>query len=485
MSKFITIPISIAILLLLLLILPVSAAALGETEVTVSIPGFQTTINERVFDNTQAQYPLIVYDDITYFPLTWHWCQELGLAVSWTEDKGLYIANYVPDSSQVEDTGCVNDKNIIYTAVIPSYPIVLNTHEIDNAKEEYPLLNFRGVTYFPMTWRFVHDEFGWQISWDDTKGLTVNSMNSEPIMYLVEAFDDHALLQTSETYYTEIKNEDGTTSFHFNGQRYTSYHLDYAANSLITIDSDASSIHNDAKNYTDISEDITVEGTYLMYKGTVLDDLSELAAEKTEADEQSDKYFLVYAHQYPYGSSSVIFATVYYHTYIPAPYTPDVYKLFIEKNGTVRKLESWPESQPLSSVYPDGAGGYYLCSNYQDLGGRWSNNLGSIYHVDENGDILCLNDLYEDHNSLQAIGMANGVLYIKATWFPNVNEVFTQGDVSAVNDGFFTLDSDGKLTKIRSFVSGEAFLTPSGGLYCCLSWKTGLMDLRTGELILP
>jgi len=48
---------------------------------------------------------------------------------------------------------------------------------IDNTKEEYPLLLFRGLTYFPLTWRFAVDEFGWAYSFNHKDGLIINSAN--------------------------------------------------------------------------------------------------------------------------------------------------------------------------------------------------------------------------------------------------------------------------------------------------------------------
>jgi hypothetical protein len=36
-------------------------------------------------------------------------------------------------------------------------------------------LNFRNVTYFPLTWRFTADEFGWEYSWDEKSGLQINT----------------------------------------------------------------------------------------------------------------------------------------------------------------------------------------------------------------------------------------------------------------------------------------------------------------------
>lgn len=51
----------------------------------------------------------------------------------------------------------------------------MNGKLVDNIKDEYPLLSFRDVTYFPMTWNI--EEFGWEYSFNNGNGLIINSDN--------------------------------------------------------------------------------------------------------------------------------------------------------------------------------------------------------------------------------------------------------------------------------------------------------------------
>lgn len=53
----------------------------------------------------------------------------------------------------------------------------MNGKKIDNSKEEYPLLTFRNVTYFPLTWHFAAEEFGWEYLFDGENGLSISSDN--------------------------------------------------------------------------------------------------------------------------------------------------------------------------------------------------------------------------------------------------------------------------------------------------------------------
>ena len=125
----------------------------ADTRVTVNIPNFNIKLNGTQVDNTYRQYPFITYKGITYFPLTYYDCRYLGLETTWDNANGLAI-NKVQVSTPYNATLQNNKNNQTQVASIPSFKITVNNKIIDNSKEEYPLLLFRNVTYFPMTWKF-------------------------------------------------------------------------------------------------------------------------------------------------------------------------------------------------------------------------------------------------------------------------------------------------------------------------------------------
>jgi hypothetical protein len=144
------------------------------TEVTVTLPTFNVTINEIAIENEYRQYPFIVYKDITYFPMTYFDSRFLGLVTEWDNLKGLEI--YKTTETVEYEPYKQNWKNSNkYTASIPKFNIVVNAKVINNSTEKYPLLSFRNITYFPMTWRFVVDEFGWKYSFTSEDGLIIDS----------------------------------------------------------------------------------------------------------------------------------------------------------------------------------------------------------------------------------------------------------------------------------------------------------------------
>jgi len=148
-------------------------------DVTVTLPTFPVTLNGMVMEQTKSQYPMLVYKDITYVPMTWADTRLLGLESNWTQQGGLVINKVDMTQSQAEaksaykpyTTSTANQKS--YGAVTASGKITVNGKSINNSSEQYPLLVFRDVTYFPLTWRFAVDEFGWDYSFDQKKGLVI------------------------------------------------------------------------------------------------------------------------------------------------------------------------------------------------------------------------------------------------------------------------------------------------------------------------
>jgi len=164
----------------LVLVITIPAAGYGAqagNAVSVTLPDFKVTLNGEEVNNSYSKYPLIVYKDITYFPMTYNDCRFLGLESYWRGNaEGLFIeASDVTAAHKPYRTSVKNNRH--QTAVIPGFPITVNEKSVDNQKEEYPLLSFRDVTYFPMTWNFGVNEFSWDYAFDGENGLVIDSDN--------------------------------------------------------------------------------------------------------------------------------------------------------------------------------------------------------------------------------------------------------------------------------------------------------------------
>lgn len=183
---------NVFILLSILLILVCAGTTTAfALEVAVTLPTFKVTINDVDIENEYRQYPFLVYKDITYFPMTYFDSRFLGLVTEWDDLKGLEIYH---TTEEVEYEPYKQDwKNSNkYTASIPKFNIVVNGKSINNSAERYPLLSFRNVTYFPMTWRFAVDEFGWKYSFSSEDGLIINS--TPPTINITSSDDPYPLI---------------------------------------------------------------------------------------------------------------------------------------------------------------------------------------------------------------------------------------------------------------------------------------------------
>lgn len=170
-------------LAVMILALGLAMPALAETP-AAKLPDFPVLLNGvEMLDMGYTQYPILVYKDVTYFPMTWYNCRMLGLETEWSETKGLAIwqnnaltssIGYYPQDKENPSTVQVS---------VPDFPVTVNGQTINNSKEPYPLLKFREVTYFPLTWRFAHDAFGWDYTYMAAEGLRITSHNPQTLYF--------------------------------------------------------------------------------------------------------------------------------------------------------------------------------------------------------------------------------------------------------------------------------------------------------------
>lgn len=165
----------LSLILALTAILPPAANRSYAAEAGVTIPAFKVTLNGVSFDSTSAKYPLVLYKGITYFPMTWNLSRSLGLSLKFSSEAGLEIQKATSQDTVKQDTAGSNRLNATYSAKIVTYPIVVGGQRIDNGKEPYPILNFRDITYFPLTWRFAKEMFGWDYQYSQAGGLVIGS----------------------------------------------------------------------------------------------------------------------------------------------------------------------------------------------------------------------------------------------------------------------------------------------------------------------
>jgi len=159
--------------LFVLMTLMLSAVPVSAKENAV-LPAFDVYFNGNKVESEFREYPLLVCKDITYFPMTYFDSRHLGLTTEWDNDTRTLYNDQGNITCAYRDYKWENKNEKSNVVNGCNFNIVVNGKEIDNAKEPYPIITFRDVTYFPLTWRFAVDEFGWEYSYDHENGLVIN-----------------------------------------------------------------------------------------------------------------------------------------------------------------------------------------------------------------------------------------------------------------------------------------------------------------------
>ncbi|MBR5742093.1 MAG: hypothetical protein IKX91_06000, partial [Firmicutes bacterium] len=178
------------------------ASAASTDSVPAVIPRFPVTIGGVTLDSLYDEYPVLFFNDITYLPLTYYGCQLLGLYSEWTPESGLIISDmgskgrYIPYTRTAPNPGTL-------TAVPATGKISIKGVPIDNAKEEWPFLIFRNVTYIPLTWRNMHDILGCDYAWDPVNGLVIDRADAASAENVIRLplDEDHSIVQAYAGYF--------------------------------------------------------------------------------------------------------------------------------------------------------------------------------------------------------------------------------------------------------------------------------------------
>lgn len=142
----------------------------------VTLPDFAVTLNGVTVDNVNRQYPLLVYNGMTYFPLTYDDSRFLGLETGWTEEAGLTVERTNVSAVYKEALAGSNSRSLRAQTV--DFPVTVNGEKVQ-ADGTYPFLDFRGVTYIPLTWHYCTELFGWEQHFDKTEGLVITADNPQ------------------------------------------------------------------------------------------------------------------------------------------------------------------------------------------------------------------------------------------------------------------------------------------------------------------
>lgn len=441
----------------------------------------------------QAEYPVIMYNDICYIPMTYNLCEMMNLAVGYSTNDGLYITHHekaeVRQSSPFGRIDFTNDTAVRHKAVIPEYPIYLNGVLIDNTDQQYPVLNFRDITYFPLTYRYATEEFDIHVYQSEEYFIIANpgyriyngeGADSPAVNFLNENNDGSIGIMTQTyAYNTYIDPSDGFTKS-FSYFWWDEYRLTPSKESdtLIKI-----ATYKDLKELpknphipdAPYSDRITIKNSRIYYGETELSNY-----------EYDDSFLGANGKEYTFGDTTFIVVSASFgDKSIPVLRYPGRKEfLYVKDSSGIRPLSLWDNQNMFSGIIPDGCGGFYVYSDYYYTTGtsRWGRNIGTAYRYTVDGDFYEIK--IPDTNSIEVIGVYDKKLYVRAVYHENDKYVMTSGAISAVNSGFFEIDTvSGKCTKIRPYFPGKTYFTQKGEIYAIkeFGFRPKVMNIKTGQ----
>lgn len=189
-----------SLLLAALLAIGLTFTFVGETahaasgNVTVSLPAFPVVLDGIQLNNAHLKYPLLTYKDITYIPMTWSISQVTALQLNWSMENGLSVNLGVPLGVKPELETREAFRYDRYSAHVVEFPVSVNQETVNNTEQQYPLLEFQDITYFPLTWDYAVNKFRWKLTWNDTDGLSIETKQRRYMSGII--FDDENYLYT-------------------------------------------------------------------------------------------------------------------------------------------------------------------------------------------------------------------------------------------------------------------------------------------------
>lgn len=434
-----------AIILAIMMAFSISSQVMARED-TVVIPDYEIIIDNASIYYNDSIYPFLNYKGITYFPMTYEYARAMNLTTGWLVGVALMVAyNPCDEALPIYETTTNKKYN---SAVIPTgYNIYVNGKKVDNSKAEYPLLNFRGVTYFPITWEYAVENFGWQLSFENNifKIDTVN--NTADRWTLIEKRENDAVL--SFYYGKEIpgsNKHDYITEY---------YSLDYATGDLTLLED---YIEGEYKAPNSSAVEVTVEDGYAYYNGQKLEGI--YIKEATNDYDIPDSGYDINAYATDaHLPLDVINVRVNTYSYGNVTSLGKKENTYINVNG---KLIGIGDYKTIENVYELNGNIYFNTVDYAQTIFRHYLRNKRMWKLSADGNLTEIK--YADHNSMEIIGKANGKLYLKCLWAPENSIEDAPYSVSLINDGYYTFNGEGIRFISPYIYSDFDIVTPYGDI---------------------
>lgn len=160
--------------LLILCGISFSVKASAKVLISVNTANFPIRINcENINTETANKmlyydYPMFLYKDITYFPLSYYNCVLAGVGVS-LENNVVTVEKTFPADALKFKSERLGETVFRKSFEVKKSPFKVLFDGKEYKNEDYPVLFYKDIIYIPLTWQVVNEIFGWEISFDNGK----------------------------------------------------------------------------------------------------------------------------------------------------------------------------------------------------------------------------------------------------------------------------------------------------------------------------
>ncbi|MBS7528810.1 hypothetical protein KHM83_19260 [Fusibacter paucivorans] len=143
----------------------------------IQLPNFPININGIDINNNSLKYPFVIHNNITYLPLTYTNNQLTGLSMILDEEGGLILTSSHEMIQYEKYNPIIKDEKdaIRILSADTDFIEVVKNFEIPHNYEKCPFMYINNIIYMPLTWDICINELHWNYSFDNEKGLQINT----------------------------------------------------------------------------------------------------------------------------------------------------------------------------------------------------------------------------------------------------------------------------------------------------------------------
>lgn len=176
--------ISVCIILIIMVFSSISISAEDGKNAKVKYFNKDIVINGEKIVNYQSTYPYFVYNDIIYFPITWENSKILGFVTKWdTQTQTLEIKKGEVTQTNYKERWVKFNKSSVL-AKVSSVKVVSEGQKVNTAG--YPILDYKNVTYVPLTYSVACQFFGWDMYYDAYSGIYLSTNGKQSAKAMVD-----------------------------------------------------------------------------------------------------------------------------------------------------------------------------------------------------------------------------------------------------------------------------------------------------------